>query len=64
MSIVGSRIKKSRRSLIDEEFRLSSQRESSEERLDEVLENASLKDVPLEERRKEAQKPLYLSRYE
>ena len=64
MSIVGSRIKKSRRSLIDEEFRLSSQKESSEERLDEVLENASLKDVPLEERRKEAQKPLYLTRYE
>ena len=61
---MGSRIKKSRRSLIDEEFRLNSQKEASEERLDELLENVSLKDVPLEERRKEAQKPLYLSRYE
>jgi hypothetical protein len=29
-----------------------------------MMENVSLKDVPLEERRKEAQKPLYLTRYE
>jgi len=36
----------------------------NEERLGEMLETASLKDVPLEERRKEAQKPLYLIRYE
>jgi hypothetical protein len=28
------------------------------------LENASLKDVPLEARRKEARKPLFLVRYE
>ncbi|MBE3117088.1 hypothetical protein IMZ68_07780 [Candidatus Bathyarchaeota archaeon] len=28
------------------------------------LEDASLKDVPLEERRKEASKPLFLVRYE
>ena len=40
------------------------QKETSEERLDELLENVSLKYVPLEERRKEAQKPLYLTRYE
>ena len=61
---MGSRIKKSRRSLIDEELRSSQQKESIEERLGEMLENVSLKDVPLEERRKEAQKPLYLTRYE
>jgi hypothetical protein len=36
----------------------------NEERLGEILVTASLKDVPLEERRKEAQKPLYLVRYE
>jgi hypothetical protein len=38
--------------------------ETTEERLDEMLENVSLKNVPLEERRKEAQKPLFLTRYE
>jgi hypothetical protein len=31
---------------------------------DENLENVSLKDVPLEDRRKEAEKPLFLTRYE
>ncbi len=61
---MGSRIKKSKRSLIDEELHPSAQKEMSEERLDELLENVSLQDVPLEERRKEAQKPLYLTRYE
>jgi hypothetical protein len=61
---MGSRIKKSRRSLIDEELRSNLQKEASEERSGEMLENVSLKDVPLEERRKEAQKPLYLTRYE
>ena len=30
----------------------------------EELEHVSLKDVPLEERRKEAKKPLFLTRYE
>ncbi|MCJ7561128.1 hypothetical protein MUO79_11020 [Candidatus Bathyarchaeota archaeon] len=61
---MGSRIKKSRRSLIEEELRSNLQKEASEERSGEMLENVSLKDVPLEERRKEAQKPLYLTRYE
>ena len=61
---MGSRIKKSRRSLIDEKLRSSLQRESSGERLEKMLEYVSLKDMPLEERRKEAQKPLYLTRYE
>jgi hypothetical protein len=61
---MGSRVRKSRRSLLDKELRSSLQKETVEERLDEMLENVSLKDVPLEERRKEAQKPLFLTRYE
>jgi hypothetical protein len=60
---MGSRVRKSRRSLLDKELRPSLQK-TTEERLDEIMENVSLKDVPLEERRKEAQKPLYLTRYE
>ena len=61
---MNARTRKSKRSLFDREFRYSVQRESIEERLDEVLEIVSLKDVPLEERRKEAKKPLFLTRYE
>jgi hypothetical protein len=61
---MGSRVRKSRRSLLDKELRPSLQKETTEERLAEMMENVSLKDVPLEERRKEAQKPLFLTRYE
>ena len=61
---MGSRVRKSRRYLIDEELRSSLEKKSSEERLSEMLETVSLKDVPLEERRREANKPLYLTRYE
>ena len=61
---MGSRVRKSRRPLIDEEFRSSLQKENIEEHLYEMLENVSLKNVPLEERRREAQKPLFLTRYE
>ena len=61
---MSSRVRKSRRTLIEEELRSSLEQKSSEERLSEMLETASLKDVPLEERRKEANKPLYLVRYE
>ena len=61
---MGSRVRKSRRSLIDEKLRSSLEEKSIEERLSEMLENVSLKDVPLEERRREANKPLYLTRYE
>lgn len=56
---MGSRVRKSKRSLIDEELRSNLEEETVEERLDEMLEN-----VPLDERRKEAEKPLYLKRYE
>ena len=51
---MGSRVRKSRSPLIDEEIRSTLQKETIEERLDEMLENVSLKYVPLEERRKEA----------
>ena len=34
------------------------------EHLSHVLDSTSLRDVPLAERRREAQKPLYLVRYE
>jgi hypothetical protein len=61
---MGSRVKKSRKSLLDAELRYRLQKEATEERLDEMLENVSLKNVPLEERRREAQKPLFLTRYE
>ena len=61
---MGSRVRKSRRSMLDKEHRSSLQKGTIEERLDEILENVSLKNVPLEERRKEANKPLYLTRYE
>jgi hypothetical protein len=61
---VGSRVRKSRRSLIDEELRSSVPRESVDDRLVEAIENVSLKDIPLEERRREAGKPLFLTRYE
>jgi hypothetical protein len=50
--------------LTDEEFYSSLEMKVNKARLSEMRETASLKDVPLEERRKEAQKPLYLIRYE
>jgi hypothetical protein len=61
---MGSRVKKSRISFLDEELRSSLQKKSSEDQLDEMLEFVSLRNIPLEERRKEAQKPLFLIRYE
>ena len=61
---MGSCVRKSKRSLLDKKLRPSSAKETTEERLDEMIKNVSLKDVPLEERRKEAQKPLFLTRYE
>ena len=57
-------VRKSRRSLLDKELRPDQLEKTVDEHLQEMLENVSLKDVPLEERRKEAKKPLYLTRYE
>jgi hypothetical protein len=59
-----SRPRKTRKYWREKEFHSSLETKVNEERLSEILETASLKDVPLEERRKEAQKPLYLIRYE
>jgi hypothetical protein len=61
---MGSRVRKSRRPPGDGEIRSSFQKGATEEFADEMLENVSLKKIPLEERRKEAQKPLFLTRYE
>ena len=61
---MGSRVRKSRRSLIDGELRSGVEEKFIDERLGEIVEYVSLKDMPLEERRKEANKPLFLTRYE
>jgi hypothetical protein len=61
---MGSRVRRSKRFQTEKEFRSSLQKETIEEHLEEVWGNFSLKNVPLEERRKEAQKPLFLTRYE
>ena len=61
---MGSEIRKSTRSLIDEELRTSVPKQPVDERLTEMAETASLKSMPLKERRKEANKPLFLYRYE
>jgi hypothetical protein len=51
-------------SLIDEELRANVPKQHFDERIAEMAETVSLRDVPLEERRKEANKPLFLDRYE
>ena len=48
---------------MDEELRSSVPRDAVDERLVEAIENV-LKNIPLEERRREAGKPLFLTRYE
>ena len=59
-----SQIRKSGRSLIDEELRAIVPKQPIDERLAEMVETVLLRDIPLEERRKEANKPLFLYRYE
>ena len=61
---MGSRVRKSRRSLINGGLRSGVEEKSIDERLSEIVEYVSLKDIPLEERRKEANKPLFLTRYD
>ena len=51
-------------SLIDEKLRANVPKQPVDERIAEMAETVSLRDVPLEERRKEANKPLFLDRYE
>jgi len=62
--MVSSAVRKSRRSLMDKELREGLQEKTTDVRLTQIAENVSLKDMPLEERRKEANKPLFLARYE
>lgn len=61
---MGSRARKSRRTLVDAELRSSVADKSGEEQLAEMLDNTQLTKIPLEERRKQAEKPLFLTRYE
>jgi hypothetical protein len=61
---MGSEVRKSTRSLIDAELRANIPKQPVDERLAEMVETASLSSMPLEERRKEANKPLFLDRYE
>lgn len=60
---MGSRVRKSRRTKLDREYDVRLRKRVVKEHF-EVLEIVSLRDVPLEERRKEAEKPLFLTRYE
>ena len=60
---VRSQIRQIRRPLSEDELS-AKQGRSGGEQLSSLLERISLKDVPLDERRKEADKPLYLKRYE
>ena len=62
--MMSSTVRKSRRSLMDEELRTGLREKTTDKRLVEIAESISLKDMPLNERRKEANKPLYLRRYE
>ena len=60
---MNSHVKKSKPAVNGiQSYRLQKRRD--EENLDEVLRRVSLKNMPLEEKRKEAQKPLFLKRYE
>ncbi len=61
---MSSHTKKLRRTPREENINSRVEMRINTERLDAVLETASLKDMPLEERRREANKPLYLIRYE
>jgi len=61
---MSSTARKSKRSLIDKELRVGLPEKTADEMLTEMAANVSLKDIPLEERRREANKPLYLTRYE
>jgi hypothetical protein len=61
---MSTQVKKSGKPLSDEEIYSSAQPELGDENLSITIEYASLKDMPLEERRKQAKEPLYLVRYE
>ncbi len=55
---------KPNRTIIDKELRLQTLDKAPNENLSVTTTYVSLKDMPLEERRKEATKPLFITRYE
>jgi len=57
-----SQIKSIRRPLTDEELSSDEQNWTGGKNVNDLLERVSLRDVPLAERRREANKPLYLIR--
>jgi len=59
-----SETRKIKRPPTNEQSKSLAEYKSEGNRLNRFLEIISLKDIPLEERRREAQKPLYLLRYE
>lgn len=59
-----SEVRKVKRSPTNRQSRMLAEYEPEGNRLNRFLETVSLKDVSLEERRREAKKPLYLLRYE
>jgi hypothetical protein len=61
---MSSRFRKSYKSLSDDELSFSLQKRTIKNPSDDMLENITLENVPFEERRKEARKPLFLVRYE
>jgi hypothetical protein len=58
-----SKVKKSRKSLEDSELRSTIPDEAQREDNCVTVEAVSLRDMPLLERHREANKPLYLTRY-
>lgn len=59
-----SQIRRIRRPLTEDELESVGTTETRGGNLEDMLQKISLKDIPLEERHKEAKKPLYLVRYE
>jgi hypothetical protein len=57
-------VEQHRKTLSDDKRRSIIQHLKQEEELSIIVEYASLNDIPLEERRKEAEKTLYLARYD
>ena len=64
MILVRSQIRRIRRPLTEDELESVGTAETRGGNLEDMLQKISLKDIPLEERHKEAKKPLYLVRYE
>jgi hypothetical protein len=64
MILMRSEIRRIRKPLTDDELESVATTETRGGKIDGMLQKISLRDVPIEERHKEAKKPLYLVRYE